>query len=111
MSVVDDDEVVAQYLQALEAARAAPDGFLDPDGSAAALAGAPMVAGDDEEALETQLGEWTPGSKANIRKWEAEFVRVAAAYSARHGTTYDSWIQSGVAADVLARAGIERRAR
>jgi hypothetical protein len=110
MSVVDDDEVVTQYLQALEAARAAPDGFLDPDGSAAALASTPMVAGEDKEALETQLSEWTPGSKANVRKWEEEFVRVAAAYSARHGTTYEAWIQSGVGADVLARAGIERPA-
>jgi hypothetical protein len=104
---VNDDEVVSQYLQALEAARAAPDGFLDPDASPAALAGAPMAAGDDKEGLETQLGQWVPGSRDHVRKWEEEFVRVAAVYSDRHGMSYESWRQSGVEADVLARAGIE----
>ena len=104
---MDDDEIVSQYLQALEAARAAPKGFLDPNKAAAALAGAPMVAGDDKEALERELAESTPGSDANVRKWEEEFVRVAAGYTQRHAMTYDSWIQAGVGAEVLARAGIE----
>ena len=107
MTTVDEDEVVSQYLQALEAARAAPAGFLDPDGAAPALAGAEMVAGDDQEALETQLAESVPGSQAQMRKLEEEFVRVAADYSDRHGVTYEGWRQTGVDAGVLARAGIE----
>ena len=112
MTTVDDDEVVSQYLQALEAARAAPEGFLDPDRAAPALAGGEMVAGgDDQEALETQLAESVPGSQAQIRKLEEEFVRVAAGYTERHGMTYEGWRKTGVDAEVLARAGIEAPSR
>ncbi len=107
MTAVDDDEVVSQYLQALEAARAAPEGFLDPDKAAPALAGAEMVAGEDQEGLETQLAESVPGSQAQIRKLEEEFVQVAASYTERHGMTYEGWRKTGVDAEVLARAGIE----
>ena len=107
MTAVDDDDVVSQYLQALEAARAAPEGFLDPDRSAPALAGAEMVAGEDQEGLEAQLAESVPGSQAQIRKLEEEFVQVAASYTERHGMTYEGWRKTGVDAEVLARAGIE----
>ena len=107
MTTVDDDEIVAQYLQALEAARATPGGFLDPDKAATALAGAEMVAGDDQEGLETQLAESVPGSQAQIRKLEEEFVRVAAGYTERHGMTYESWQKTGVEDEVLNRAGIK----
>ena len=102
-----DDEVVAQYLQALEAARAAPQGFLDPDQSAPALAGAEMLGGEDQEGLEAQLAEWVPGSEPRVRSLEDEFVRVAAGYSERHGMSYESWRQAGVEPEVLTRAGIE----
>jgi hypothetical protein len=105
----DDDEVVSQYLQAIEAARAAPEGFLDPDRAASSLAGGEMVAGDDKEGLEAQLSESVPGSQGHLRKLEDDFVRVAAAYGERHGMTYEHWRQTGVEPDVLARAGIEAR--
>ena len=94
------------YLGALEAARAAPEGFLDPDKAAQGLAGADMVAGEDAEDLETQLAEATPGSRANVEKLESGFVRAAAGYAERHGMTYEAWRQAGVDAEVLARAGI-----
>ncbi|MDQ4071161.1 MAG: hypothetical protein M3203_17075 [Actinomycetota bacterium] len=103
----DDEQIVAQYLQAIEASRAAPEGFLDPDKAAPRLAGGEMVAGEDQEGLETVLAESVPGSQAQIRKLEEEFVRVAARYSARRGMTYESWRQAGVDGDVLTRAGIE----
>ena len=103
----DDEQIVAQYLQAIEAARTAPEGFLNPDKAAPALAGGEMVAGEDREGLETVLAESVPGSQPQIRKLEKDFVRVAAGYSARHGMTYERWRQAGVDADVLTRAGIE----
>ncbi|HEX2046485.1 MAG TPA: hypothetical protein VHF27_01895 [Acidimicrobiales bacterium] len=103
----DDDEVVSQYIQAIEAARAAPGGFLDPDRAAATLAGAEMVAGEDREGLEAQLAESVPGSEGHLRKLEDDFVRVAAGYGERHGMTYESWRQTGVEPDVLTRAGID----
>ena len=102
-----DDEAVAQYLQAIEAARAAPEGFLDPDRAAATLASGEMVAGDDREGLEARLAGSVPGSEGHLRRLEDDFVRVAAAYGERHGMTYERWRQTGVEPDVLARAGIE----
>ncbi len=104
---VDDDEAVRRYLQALDAARAAPGDFLDPDTTAPALAGAEMAAGDDREGLELHLGESVPGSGANVARLEEDFVRVAAGYAQRHGMTYESWRQAGVEPAVLARAGID----
>ena len=101
------DEVVSQYLQALEAARAAPGGYLDPDKAATTLAEGEMVAGDDNEGLGTLVGESVPGSQAQIRRLEEEFVQVAAEYTARNGMTYESWRSAGVDAEVLNRAGIQ----
>ncbi|MPY94638.1 MAG: hypothetical protein GEV08_16725 [Acidimicrobiia bacterium] len=40
---------------------------------------------------------------------EAEFVEVAASYSARKGISYTAWRELGVSADVLKRAGVGRR--
>ncbi|MDQ3897360.1 MAG: hypothetical protein M3326_09005 [Actinomycetota bacterium] len=110
MTDAEDDEIVSRYLQALEAARAAPGGFLDPDRAAPALAGADMVAGDDQEGLQAQLAESVPGSAGHVGKLEDEFVRVAARYSARRGMTYESWRKAGVDTSVLLRAHIDRPA-
>lgn len=102
----DGDDAVPRYLQAIEAARAAPGGFLDPDAPAPALAGSEMVAGEDREGLEVQLAKSVPGSRANLRSLEDDFVRAAAGYARRHGTSYESWRQAGIEPEVLARAGI-----
>ena len=50
------------------------------------------------------------GTKVDLAKLEAEFVKVAKAYSQRKGIEYASWRELGVAADVLRRAGIGRGA-
>ena len=102
----DDDQAVFAYLGAIESARAAPEGFLDPDKAAQGLAGAEMVTGEDREGLEAQLAEATPGSHANVRKFESGFVRAAAGFAERHSMTYESWLKAGVEPEVLARAGI-----
>jgi hypothetical protein len=103
---VDEDEAVVRYLQAVEAARAAPQGFPDPDAGGPALAGADMVTGDDREGLEEQLAASTPGSRANAAGLEDDFVKAAPGYGRRHGVTYEGWRQAGVDEEVLARAGI-----
>ena len=101
-----EDQAVIAYLQAVEAARTAPGSFPDPETAGPALAGSDMATGDDRQALETQLAESVPGSTANVRRLEEEFVRAAGAYGVRHGVTYDGWRQAGVEPEVLARAGI-----
>jgi hypothetical protein len=52
--------------------------------------------------------EATGDGGARLAALEAEFVRVAAAYSRRKGITYDSWRAAGVEARVLRAAGIGR---
>ncbi len=106
MTTADDDRAVLRYLAAIEARRNATKDLPQPDDAAEALAGADMVTGDDREGLEAQLGEQTPGSDANVASLEDDFLRAAPGYGERHSMTYEGWRRSGVAADVLERAGI-----
>ncbi len=106
MAAADDDRAVLRYLAALEARRTATPDLPQPDDAAAGLAGADMVVGDDRDGLETQLGESTLGSKANVAGLEDDFVRAAAGYGERHAMAYEGWRSAGVAPEVLERAGI-----
>lgn len=103
---MSDDEAVLRYLAALEARRGATENLPRPGDAAASLAGSDMVAGDDPEGLETQLGQHAPGSDANVRSLEDDFVRAAPGYSARQAMTYEGWRNAGVPPEVLERAGI-----
>jgi hypothetical protein len=101
------DEAVLAYLAAIEAHRVAPDTLPHPDSSGEALAGADMVHGDDGgEELATELATQTPGSEDNIRLLEDAFVADAADYGRRHNVSYRGWIEAGVDARVLERAGV-----
>lgn len=103
------DTAVDAYLAALEARRAAPAGFPDPNRVPDDLAGAEMMHTDpapDAEAVRDDLAAHTPGADANIERLEAGFVASARAYAERHDIRYEGWIQAGVAPEVLARAGI-----
>jgi hypothetical protein len=106
LTAFDDDQVVLRYLAVVESRRNATDDLPQPDAAAADLAGAVEVVGDDREGLQAQLGEQTPGSDANVRSLEDDFVRAAPGYADRHAVTYDGWLASGVTPDVLERAGI-----
>ncbi len=101
------DDPVVQYLAALEARRASPPDFPEPDRLAENLASAAMMQpAEDPEGLREQLSAYTPGSDANLERLEEGFVAAAADYGRRHGLTYEGWIQAGVDAAVLRRAGI-----
>jgi len=106
MTPTGDDQAVLRYLAAIDARRAATEDLPLPGDAAEALAGADMVTGDDREGLQRQLGEHAPGSEANVRSLEDDFVRAAAAYSERNDMTYEGWRNAGVEPDVLERAGI-----
>jgi len=103
------DEAVLTYLAAIEAHRAAPDTLPHPDRAGEALAKAEMVhgpSGDAGEELATELSSQTPGSEDNIRLLEDAFVADAVDYGRRHQIGYQGWIEAGVDARVLERAGI-----
>ena len=52
---------------------------------------------------------WRPCTqKSDLRSLEADFVKAAKGYSQRKGITYGVWRQSGVAPEVLKKAGISR---
>lgn len=104
-----DDDPVVQYLAALEARRAAPSTFPDPNRVPDDLAAAEMVTMEpatDTDALGEDLAAHTPGAEANVERLEDDFVTHARAYAERHDIRYEGWIQAGVAPEVLARAGI-----
>jgi hypothetical protein len=50
------------------------------------------------------------GPPVDMDALEAEFVKVAAAYSKSKGISYSAWREVGVEADVLKKAGITRGA-
>ena len=56
--------------------------------------------------LETELAGMD--TKTDLTALEADFVKVAKAYSARKGIEYASWRELGVSAEVLTRAGVSR---
>lgn len=56
--------------------------------------------------LEQELA--ASSEKADLTKLEADFVKVARAYSERKGIQYASWRELGVSADVLKKAGVSR---
>lgn len=56
--------------------------------------------------LEAELA--TMGQTIDITELEAEFVKVAAAYSKRNGISYAAWREVGVDPSVLKTAGIKR---
>lgn len=58
--------------------------------------------------LEEEVGQL--GDGVDLSSLEADFIKVAASYSARKGISYSAWRELGVSADVLKRAGINRRA-
>ena len=102
------DDPVVQYLAALEARRASPPDFPQPDGLAENLSsGEMMKPAEDPDELHDQLSAYTPGSEANLERLEAAFVAAAADYGRRHGMAYRAWVQAGVDPEVLRRAGIE----
>lgn len=101
-----DDQAVLRYLAALEARRRATEVLPHPDAAATALAGADMVSGDDREQLAENLAEHAPGSEANVRSLEDDFLRAAPGYSQRQAMTYEGWRNAGVPSEVLQRAGI-----
>ena len=103
------DEAVLAYLAAIEAHRAAPDTLPHPDRAGEALAKADMVHGESDgrgDELATELSAQTPGSDDNIRMLEDAFVADAVDYGRRHQIGYQGWIEAGVDAAVLERAGI-----
>jgi len=57
--------------------------------------------------LEAELA--TKSDTNDLSELEEDFVRTAAAYSQRKGISYAAWRQAGVSAEVLRRAGVQRR--
>lgn len=103
-----NDDAVVRYLAALEARRASPSDFPQPDRLAENLSSAEMMQpAEDPDALDENLSANTPGSEANLERLEEGFVAAAADYGRRHGMGYRAWVQAGVDPEVLRRAGIE----
>lgn len=102
-----NDDPVLQYLAAIEAGRAAPPDFPQPDRiSGDLVGGAMMESPEDPEGLDRDVRAYTPGTDASVKRLEEGFVAGAREYGRRHGITYQGWIEAGVDPAVLDRAGI-----
>lgn len=61
-----------------------------------------------QERLDLEAELASAGHAVDLSAIEAEFVRVAKAYSERNGYSYSAWRTIGVDASVLKKAGISR---
>ena len=61
-----------------------------------------------QERLDAEAALGRAEATEDFAALEAAFVEHAQSYSARKGISYSAWRESGVAADVLRRAGIAR---
>ncbi|MDQ6839418.1 MAG: hypothetical protein M3137_14115 [Actinomycetota bacterium] len=103
---IDDDQAVLRYIEAVQATHSGGPPFWHGDAAAERLAASPELNPTDDHDLARQLAERTPGSVAEVRRLEGRFVDAARGYSLRHRVTYEGWLQAGVSAAVLERAGI-----
>ncbi len=75
------------------------------------LADAPVIQRlqllQERRDLEAELEEFE--EPIDVAAYEKDFTRVAKAYSNAKGISYSTWREMGVPADVLRKAGIERR--
>ena len=112
---------VRDYLEALETNRPRPGRRVSPERLAARRSDidAQLGAGGLKTMKRLELMQERRDVDAQIAELEAEpdmtaveagFVAHAADYGARKGIAYATWREFGVAADVLAKAGITRGA-
>lgn len=107
--------VVRRYLDALEASKPRPGRRPSPDRRQRRLA--EIEARLPEADILTRLhliqerldlGRETDDVPVDLAALEAEFVKVARAYSASKGISYKAWRSAGIEARVLQEAGITR---
>lgn len=108
---------VRAYLEALEQVRPRRGRKRTPESIQARLAVLASQLDDAEpmdrlklvqERMDLEAELATMGQTIDITELEAEFVKVAAAYSKRNGISYAAWREVGVDPSVLKTAGIKR---
>jgi hypothetical protein len=67
-----------------------------------------LTAAQDARDLRARLTRAASASEQDIKKLEADFVKVAKDFSDRRGVGYGAWRDAGVPAPVLKRAGVRR---
>ena len=111
-----EGRAVKQYLEALGSRRpgrpVTPERLRDKIASLEARIGEeadPLKALEmRQERLDSEAALARAEATEDFAALEAAFVEHARSYSARKGISYSAWRESGVAADVLRRAGIAR---
>jgi hypothetical protein len=112
-----EGRVVRDYLEAIRMNKGKPGRKRTPDSISRRLAAIETELGSANAVqelelvqerldLQTELAAMT--SKVDPASLEAEFTRVAQAYSKRRGISYTAWRAVGVEPAVLKKAGISR---
>ena len=106
-----EGRIVRDYLEAIRMNKGKPGRKRTPDSISRRLAVienelAAANAVQELELIQTELAAMT--SKVDPSSLEADFARVAQAYSKRRGISYAAWRAVGVEPSVLKKAGISR---
>lgn len=114
----EQSRIVREYLEVLDEVkprrgrRRTPESIRKRlDAIERSLADAPVIQRlqmlQERRDLESELDDLE--EPIDVDAYEKDFARVAKAYSNAKGISYSTWREMGVPADVLRRAGIERR--
>lgn len=112
-----EGKAVRDYLEALRSTKPKRGRKRTPDSIAKRLAAitAELVNAEPvqelrlvQERIDLQAELASAGQAVDVSALEAEFVKVAKAYSQRNGFAYTAWRTIGVDANVLKKAGIGR---
>jgi len=112
-----EGSVVRRYLDALEANKPKRGRKRTPDSIQRRLKAIDAELGETDrlnelklvqERMNLELELASLGARQDLAGLEAEFVKVAKAYSARQGISYAAWRAVGVPAAVLKKAGVSR---
>lgn len=69
---------------------------------------AKVLAAQEVRDLKAKIAEATAPGSVDIKKLEADFLKVAKQFTEQRGITYGAWRDAGVPAAVLQKAGIAR---
>jgi len=112
-----EGRVVRRYLDALEANKPKRGRKRTPDSIQRRLKAINAELGETDrlnelklvqERMNLELELASLGARQDLAGLEAEFVKVAKAYSRRQGISYAAWRAVGVPAAVLKKAGVSR---
>ena len=67
-----------------------------------------LLAAQEVRDLQAKTAQLDSSGATDVKRLEADFIRIAKKFGENRGVTYSAWRDAGVSAEVLRRAGVAR---